>query len=903
MPALNLSPLQFAAAFPFHLVLDAQLRVVQSGAVLSRLCAGLSAGTVLGEHFTVQRPALQRMDFGAIRQHAKSLFVLQHRTRPLRLRGEFVAQGRRLFFLGSPWVAEMADVGRIGLALNDFAVHDPVVDLLFLLQSKNKALADTQELSRRLRASQHRLAEAQELAKLGSWVLDPRTREIECSDEARRIYGVGAKGILPLARLLALIPEGERAALREAIERAEHGDARVELEHRMLAPDGTDRWVHVNIQRSMEDGAPTVHATVRDKTTSKKSGLRLALAHDIAGKLAADVETERAVAYILSSIGAQLGWQASVCWGVGDDAQVRCLGAWASDDALAQEFVAAMRGFSGPREGGNLDAAWAAGSPLWRVIPAADVAWARDQVAGRCGFRAALVVPVVAGTQLVALEFFSGADIGVDVEVEGFMSSIASQLAQFLRRKQAEAALRHAANHDALTGLASRPLLHERLAHAIQRAARQGNRVAVLFLDLDRFKHINDSLGHSTGDMLLRACADRLRDSVRESDTVARFGGDEFVLVLEDLQRAADVIVPLTKILNRLRPAFEVNGRELPTSASIGVSLYPDDGQDVETLLMNADAAMYHAKEKGPGNHHFYSESMDVQSQQRLALQSSLPRALEREELFLVYQPKMEIATGSITGVEALMRWRHPSLGLVSPLQFIPIAEDTGLIETFGQWALEVACRDARKWQDEGHRVQVSVNLAARQLDRPQLAKEVAQALADARVEPGQLQLEITESGVMRNPAQAAARLRELRDLGVSLAIDDFGTGYSSLSYLRSFPLDTLKIDRSFVKDLPADDDAAALTAGIIVLAHRLRMRVVAEGVETLEQINYLRVNGCDELQGYYLSKPIPADEVSRFLQRDLRNLVSPTVAARPKTEKGPDGPFSKKNKESRFNQ
>ena len=607
----------------------------------------------------------------------------------------------------------------------------------------------------------------------------------------------------------------------------------------------------------------------------------LRLAHDIARELAAEVEPESAVAYILSSIGAQQGWHAAVCWVVGEDAQVRCLSAWAvADDALSQEFVAAMRGFSGPRQGGNLDAAWASANPLWRAIPAADARWVRDQVAGRCGLHAAVVIPVIAGAQLVALEFFSRAPIGIDLESESFMRSIASHLAQYLRRKQAETALRHSANHDALTGLASRPLLHERLAHAIQLAERQQHKVAVLFMDLDRFKHINDSLGHSAGDVLLRACADRLRESVRASDTVARFGGDEFVLVLEGLSSTGDVIAPLTKVLSRFRLPFEVNGRELPTTASIGISVFPDDGQDVETLLMNADAAMYRAKENGPGNHHFYSAQMNAQGQQRLALQSCLPRALEREELFLVYQPKLDIASGRVTGVEALMRWRHPSLGLISPLQFIPIAEDTGLIHSFGHWALEVACRDAKKWQDQGHPVQVSVNLSARQLDEPRLAEEVAQVLADTRLEPGRLELEITESAVMRSPTQAAARLRELRDLGVALAIDDFGTGYSSLSYLRSFPLCTLKIDRSFIKDLPADQDAAALTSGVIALAHRLRMKVVAEGVETLEQLGYLRTSGCDEIQGYYLSKPITAEEMSRFLERDLRNLVSPTVAA-----------------------
>jgi diguanylate cyclase (GGDEF)-like protein/PAS domain S-box-containing protein len=880
--ALNLSPSQFAAAFPFHIVLDQQLRVLQSGSVLGRLCPLLTEGAAFSGHFIVQRPVMQHLDFDAIRQRGKSLFVLQHREGPLRLRGEFVAHDRQLFFLGSPWVVEMVDVSRIGLTLSDFAVHDPVVDLLFLLQTKSKGLVDGQELSRMLRASQQRLAQAQELAKLGSWVFDAQTGEVECSDEALRIYGLTPTAANPtLARLLTLMPEVHRAELREAIEHAEQGDASVELEHRVHASDGTDRWVHVNLQRSTDNGATTVRATVRDETTRKQSALRMELANDIARELAADVEPERAVACILSSIGAQLGWHASLCWGVGHDAQVRCLGAWAvADDAASQEFVAIVRGLNGPRRGGHLDAAWTAAIPLWRAIPVVDASPALDKVAARCGLQAAVVIPVIAGKQFVALEFFSRSPIGVDHEIEAFLRSIASQLAQYLQRKQAETALRHAAYHDALTGLASRPLLHERLEHAIQRATRDQSKFAVLFMDLDRFKHVNDSLGHSAGDVLLRACANRLRESVRESDTVARFGGDEFVLVLEGLNSAADVIAPLTTVLSRFGQPFEVNGRELPTTASIGISVFPDDGQDAETLLMNADVAMYRAKEQGPGHHHFYSAQMNAQSQQRLELESFLPRALERGELFLVYQPKLSLSTGQVTGVEALMRWRHPSLGLVSPLQFIPIAEDTGLIDSFGHWALQVACQDARAWQDQGHLVKVSVNLAARQLDRPLFAQEVAAVMADAGLDPRQLEFEITESGVMRNPAQAALRLRELRDLGVSLAIDDFGTGYSALSYLRTFPLGTLKIDRSFIKDLPTDEDAANLTAGIIALAHRLRMKVVAEGVETLEQLGYLRAHGCDEIQGYYLSKPITADEMSRFLKRDLHHLVNPVATA-----------------------
>ncbi len=879
---LNLSPQQIAAAFPFHIALDEQLRVLQTGSVLRRLCPDLSEGSALGEHFIVQRPVLQRMDYDAIQQHEKSLFVLQQRAGPLRLRGQFVARDRRLVFLGSPWVAEMVDLTRLGLTLSDFAVHDPVVDLLFLLQTKNKSLDDGRVLSQRLRTSQQRLAEAQQLAKLGSWVLDPQTGELECSDEARRIYGFTATTVSPsLTRLMALVPRAQQAGLQAAIQRAAQGDAPVEFEHRVHPPGGADRWVHITLQRSLEDGVTSLRAAVRDDTANKKSALRLALAHEIAQQLAADVEPESAVAFILSLIGAQMNWSAAACWWVGADDRVHCLGAWASaDDAPSLEFAAAMRIFSGPRPDGILDAVLTADKVLWRVIDGADASQARDQIADRCGLQAGLVVPVIAGTQLAALEFFSRAPIAIDREIEGFMRSIASQLAQYLRRKQAETALRHLAHHDKLTGLASRTLLQEQMAQALQRAARQQAKVAVLFMDLDRFKYVNDSLGHSAGDMLLRACANRLREGVRESDTVARFGGDEFVVVLEGLDDADDVIAPLAKVVSLFNQPFEVQGRELPTTASIGISLFPDDGQDVETLLMNADAAMYRAKEMGPGNHHFYSPQMSAQGQEQLALESCLPRALERDELFLVYQPKLDLATGQVTGVEALMRWRHPSMGLVSPLRFIPIAEDTGLIDSMGHWALEVACRDARSWLDQGHPVQVSVNLSARQLNRPRLAEEVARVIAHAGLVPAQLELEITESGVMHNPTQAALRLRELRDLGVSLAIDDFGTGYSSLSYLRNFPLSTLKIDRSFIKDLPADADAAALTAGIIGLAHRLRMKVVAEGVETLEQLGYLRANGCDEIQGYYLSKPITADEMSRFLARELRHLVTPSVAA-----------------------
>ncbi|MGM9486116.1 bifunctional diguanylate cyclase/phosphodiesterase [Ideonella sp. YS5] len=758
--------------------------------------------------------------------------------------------------------------------------------LLSLMGSKRRALGIAYEMTRSLRVSEQRLAEAQSLARLGSWVLDVASGRIESSGEACRIYG-SPRGPMSLAGLLTLVPEPQRAAVREAVEQAQHSIVPVEIDHAVRPLHGAadaERWVHVTLQRVSDAEAgesQQVRATVRDETARRKAAQRLELEHEIAKRLAAEDDPERAMVFVMSTIATQLHWRAAACWLRDAAGGVRCLHAWAQ--GLPEDSARFAAAFHSRMESGgelHLDPAWSSGQPTWRSIPAIGATQDVDRLAADFDLRSALVVPVLAGRQCVALEFFEHGALGTDRDIEGFMRSVAAQLSQYLQRRQAEQALRHVANHDALTGLASRALLHDRLTQATQRAGQLGTRVAVLFMDLDRFKHVNDSLGHSAGDALLRVCGQRLRECVRESDTVARFGGDEFVVLLEGLSGAADVVAPLSKVLNRIGMPVEINGREITPSASVGVSMYPDDGQDVEALLMHADEAMYRAKEKGAGSYEFHSTQGHSQGQQRLVLESSLHRALEREELYLVYQPKMELRTGRITGVEALMRWHHPTLGMVSPAQFIPIAEDSGLIETMGQWALEVACRDARRWQDEGHPVQVSVNLSPRQLNRPALVEEVQQVLAAQALDARWLELEITESGVMRNPARAAAQLRELRELGVSLAIDDFGTGYSSLSYLQRFPLSTLKIDRSFIKDLPGDDDAAALTSGIIGLAQRLRMTVVAEGVETVEQLGFLRASHCDQIQGFFLSKPITADEMSHFLGRDVRHLLSPAVAA-----------------------
>jgi diguanylate cyclase (GGDEF)-like protein len=401
-----------------------------------------------------------------------------------------------------------------------------------------------------------------------------------------------------------------------------------------------------------------------------------------------------------------------------------------------------------------------------------------------------------------------------------------------------------------------------------------------MFIDLDRFKQINDTLGHGVGDAMIKACGERLSAMLRTDDTVARFGGDEFVLLLENLSDASDAVVLAERALACCADPFLVDGQELHVAASIGVSVYPEDGSDAETLLKNADTAMYRAKDKG-GAYQFYAPQMNALGNERLVLEAGLRRAQERGELELHYQPKMNLGTQRIVGVEALMRWRHPVMGLIAPTRFIPIAEETGLIESLGRWALTQACADARSWQQSGlPAIQTSVNLSPRQLLSRTLIADIRRILDTSGLHPSLLELEITEGAMMKNPEHAAGLLQDIRDMGIGLAIDDFGTGYSSLSYLKRFPLTSVKIDRSFIHDLPLDAHAQALTESIITLAHGLGMKVVAEGVETAAQLAYLQRRGCDEIQGYWLCKPVPADEVCCFMARHMRSqLASPMVA------------------------
>lgn len=441
-------------------------------------------------------------------------------------------------------------------------------------------------------------------------------------------------------------------------------------------------------------------------------------------------------------------------------------------------------------------------------------------------------------------------------------------LSDITEQKRAEQELRYLANYDTLTSLPNRTLLSERLSRAIVRARREQGKVAVLFLDLDHFKGINDSLGHATGDRILRAAAARVQQTVGAQHTVARLSGDEFTVVLEDIASAHDA----ENVANRLIEAFNTplhlgEQLELPVSPSIGISLYPDHALVPTELLKHADTAMYQAKAAGRHTYQLYSETMDEKTRHRAILTNALRRAIERNELSLVFQPKLSITGQVITGAEALLRWENPEFGTVSPAQFIPLAEESGLILEIGAWALREACLTLHGWQAAGLKhMCISVNVSSLQLQRGDLPGLVRQALAESGVPPNQLELELTESVIMANPEQSVGILHECRDIGVSLAIDDFGTGYSSLAYLKRLPLTALKIDQEFINDLTRDIDDEAITSTIIAMAHSLELRVVAEGVETAGQFVFLRDHGCDEVQGHYVSRALNAQQCLQFI-------------------------------------
>jgi diguanylate cyclase (GGDEF)-like protein len=429
----------------------------------------------------------------------------------------------------------------------------------------------------------------------------------------------------------------------------------------------------------------------------------------------------------------------------------------------------------------------------------------------------------------------------------------------------------HSAHHDFLTGLLNRRLLSDRVRQAISSASRNRKKVAVLFLDLDGFKHINDSLGHPIGDRLLQSVAKRLTASVRGSDTVTRQGGDEFVLLLSEMDHSESAVIAMKRLLQAVAEPHFIAPHELQITACIGVSIYPDDGLDAETLIKNADMAMFQAKESGRQSFQFFKPAMNIRAVERQSIEGSLRRALERNEFTLHYQPQVNIRTGEISGAEALIRWTHPTRGSVSPAQFIPVAEDCGMIRPIGNWVLREACKQARTWLNSGLSLgTMAVNISALEFRNESFLEGVFAILKDTGLDPASLELELTESVLMKRAESSASILQALRAKGVRVAVDDFGTGYSSLSYLQKFSIDALKIDQSFVRRIISAPHETTIVTAIIGMARSLKLRVVAEGVETVKELEFLRAHQCDEAQGYYFSRPVAPEQFAQLLETGI---------------------------------
>lgn len=832
----------FTQAFPFYLAFKADMRLAQIGEAMQRLCPNLIIGETIYNHFRLCHSDLA-FEFQTIRAKPDVSLLMECLHNQLQFKGQaiYVEQQGLIYFLGSPWLKDPNVLHSLVLKAANRLNRNIATDILLLLQARTTSLSETRRLAEKIAEQRAELCQALRQAELATAVLEQAADAIEITDAD--------------TRLLYVNPAFEQIT----------GFAREEVIGKMTS----------ELFQSNEHEASLQKEIARTISSGKVwQGPLLGQRRD------GSLYPQEATIFPIHSKSGRITNHVAIKRDVSDRKRTQeKLGN--SLSLLQATFEATADGILVTNGQGNILNFNQKFVELWQDAPRYPSGW--DEFYDLSFIARFLKSPyqflnriqeLYAQPQVEShdiLELKDGRSIEGRSCPQRLGNTVIGRVWSFrdvTERLQTEAQIRYQASHDLLTGLPNRMFFNNCLAAALTEAIQNQSPLAVMFLDLDRFKLINDSLGHAVGDQLLQEVAQRLQHCLRKPNLVARWAGDEFTLLLTKIQSVEDAVTIANQILAAMKPDFELEGHILRVSSSIGIAVYPNDGEDTETLLKNADAALYRAKDSGRNSYHLYTSAINSDTSDWLTMENYLHHALERQEFVIHYQPQVNVVTGEITQMEALLRWQHPELGLVPPGKFIPLAEENGLIVPIGEWVLRTACAQNCIWQAAGlPPIRMAVNLSARQLRQPNLVEMVKQVLRDTGLGSRYLELEITETTVMKNVELTKTILYELHQMGVSMAMDDFGTGYSSLGYLKKFPFNTLKIDQSFVRDLTTDPNDKAIVAAIIAMGRVLNLKLVAEGVETKVQEHSLLSLDCEEMQGYLFSPPLSPEEATLLLK------------------------------------